>query len=161
LTLVRQTDSEVDFLAWELRPAALDDLGLLAALPRYLNEWSAHHGIKTNFQTTGTLPGRLTPEAETTLYRVTQEALTNVLKHAHATRVDVVLEGHKNMVALVIEDDGVGFDHGAVDKAGAGIGLVGMRERAALINATLQVESAPGTGTTIYLRYPTGDGSGG
>ena len=160
LTLARQIDSEVDFLAWELRPAVLDDFGLVAALPRYLNEWSAHHGIKTNFQTTGTLPDRLAPEAETTLYRVTQEALTNVLKHAHATRVDVVLEGHKNIVTLVIEDDGVGFDHGAVDKAGAAIGLIGMRERAALINATLQVESAPGQGTTIYLRYPTGDAGG-
>ena len=159
LTLARQIDSEVDFLAWELRPAVLDDLGLIAALPRYLSEWSAHHGISTDFQTIGTLPARLPSDAETTLYRVTQEALTNVVKHAHATRVDVVLEGLRDAVTLVIEDDGVGFDSsaGAADKTLTGIGLVGMRERATLINATLQVESAPGKGTTVYLRYPIGD----
>ena len=154
LALAQQVDSEVDFLAWELRPAVLDDLGLAAALPRFLNEWTGHHGIKTNFQTTGSVPARLSPEAETTFYRVTQEALNNVIKHAHATRVDVVLEGQEETVTLVIEDDGVGFEPAALDPAATGIGLVGMRERAALVGATLQVESAAGRGTTIYLRYP-------
>ncbi len=153
LALARSIDSEVDFLAWELRPAALDDLGLAAALPRFLNEWSAHYGVKMNFQTTGTVPPRLSPEAETTFYRITQEALTNVVKHAHATRVDVVLEAQRAIVTLVIEDDGIGFEPSAVDKT-TGIGLLGMHERAALIGATVQVESATGRGTTIYLRYP-------
>lgn len=161
LTLARQIDSQVDFLAWELRPAVLDDLGVAAALPRYLSEWSAHHGIATDFQKIGSLPAGLGPQAETTLYRVTQEALTNVLKHAHASRVDVVLEGLRDAVTLVIEDDGVGFDPAAVEKGCVGIGLVGMRERAALINATLQVESTPGKGTTIFLRCPLGEPSGG
>ena len=160
LTLARQIDAEVDFLVLELRPATLDALGVAAALPRYLKEWSAHHGIATDFQATGRLPARLPADIETTLYRVTQEVLTNVLKHARATRVDVVLEGTRDTVTLVIEDDGVGFDQAAVDKSGTGIGMVSMRERAALINATLQVESAPGRGTTIYLRYPIGDASG-
>ena len=153
LALARNIDSEVDFLAWELRPAALDDLGLSAVLPRFLNEWSAHYGLKVNFETTGTVPPRLSPEAETTFYRITQEALTNVVKHAHATRVDVVLEGQRALVRLVIEDDGIGFEPSAVNKA-TGIGLLGMHERAALVGATLQVESAPGKGTTIYLRCP-------
>ena len=153
LALARNIDSEVDFLAWELRPAALDDLGLSAVLPRFLNEWSVHYGVKMNFQTTGALPPRLSPEAETTFYRITQEALTNVVKHAHATRVDVVLEGQRGIVTLVIEDDGIGFEPSAVDKA-TGIGLLGMHERAALVGATLQVESATGKGTTIYLRCP-------
>jgi len=153
LALARNIDSEVDFLAWELRPAALDDLGLSAVLPRFLNEWSAHYGVKMNFQATGTVPPRLSPEAETTFYRITQEALTNVVKHAHATRVDVVLEGQGTRVTLVIEDDGIGFEPSAVDKA-TGIGLLGMHERAALVGATLQVESATGKGTTIYLRCP-------
>ncbi|MGH9240009.1 MAG: CheR family methyltransferase [Vicinamibacterales bacterium] len=153
LALARSIDSEVDFLAWELRPAALDDLGLAAVLPRFLNEWSAHYGVRMNFQTTGTVPPRLSPEAETTFYRITQEALTNVVKHARATRVDVVLEGQRAIVTLVIEDDGIGFEPSAVDKA-TGIGLLGMHERAALIGATVQVESATGRGTTIYLRYP-------
>lgn len=153
LALARDIDSEVDFLAWELRPAALDDLGLSAVLPRFLNEWSAHYGVRTNFQATGTVPPRLSPEAETTFYRITQEALTNVVKHAHATRVDVVLEGQRAIVTLVIEDDGIGFEPSAVDKA-TGIGLLGMHERAALVGASLQVESATGKGTTIYLRCP-------
>ena len=155
MTLAQEVDSQVDFLAWQLRPALLDDLGLVAALPRFLDEWSAHHGITTNFQTTGQLPARLSPDAETTFYRVTQEALNNVVKHAHASRVDVVLEGQDDGVTLIIEDDGVGFEPAAADKAAAGLGLVGMRERAALIGATLQVESASGKGTTVYLRCPT------
>ena len=154
LALTHEVDSQLDFLAWELRPAVLDDLGLAAALPRFLNEWSAHHGLKTNFQTTGSVPMRLSPDAETAFYRVTQEALTNVIKHAHATRVDVVLEGQHDAVMLLIEDDGVGFDPAMADKTVTGVGLAGMRERAALIGATLQVESAHGKGTTIYLRWP-------
>jgi two-component system CheB/CheR fusion protein len=153
LTLTQHIDREVDFLAWDLRPAVLDDLGLAAALPRYLAEWSAHHGIEADFQTTGKIPDRLNGAAETTFYRVAQEALTNVIKHAHATRVDIVLEGQKDVVTLVVEDDGVGFDATGSDKE-SGIGLIGMRERATLIGATLQVESAMGKGTTIYLRYP-------
>jgi signal transduction histidine kinase len=84
---------------------------------------------------------------------VTQEALNNVIKHAHASRVDIVLEGSTDTVVLVIEDDGVGFDS-AADAGRMGIGLVNMRERAALIGGTLQVESSPGHGTTVYVRYP-------
>jgi len=156
LALARQVDEAVDFLAWELRPAALDDLGLVAALPRFLDEWSTYHGIPAKFQMTGTLPARLLADAEITFYRVTQEALNNVVKHAHATRVDVVLEARGDSVLLIIEDDGVGFDPAAADGKPTGIGLVGMRERSALIGGTLQVESALGKGTTIYLRCPAG-----
>ena len=156
LALARQVDDAVDFLAWELRPAALDDLGLVAALPRFLDEWSTYHGIAAKFQMTGTLPARLSADAEITFYRITQEALNNVVKHAHATRVDVVLEARGDSVLLIIEDDGVGFDPATADGKPTGIGLVGMRERSALIGGTLQVESAPGKGTTIYLRYPLG-----
>jgi two-component system CheB/CheR fusion protein len=160
VTLAQQVDSQVDFLAWELRPAALDDLGLIAALPRFLSEWSKYHGLQANFQSIGTLPARLSPAAETTFYRVTQEALTNVVKHGHATRVDVVLEGRRDSVSLVIEDDGVGFDPAAADKSATGIGLMGMRERATLIDATLEIESSPGKGSTIYLRLPLPSSAG-
>ena len=156
LALTHEVDAQVDFLAWQLRPAVLDDLGLVAALPRFLTEWSAHYGVKTNFQTTGNFPPRMSPEAETAFYRVTQEALNNVVKHAHATRVDVVLEGQPNAITLVIEDDGVGFESAAVEKSVTGVGLAGMRERAALIGGALQIETAPGKGTTIYLRWPRG-----
>jgi two-component system CheB/CheR fusion protein len=153
LALAKQVDGEVDFLAWELRPAMLDDLGLAAALPHFLDEWAAHYGVAANFQTSGALVRRLSAEVEITFYRVAQEALNNVSKHAHATRVDVVLEGHADAIVLVVEDDGVGFDSAAKDRSATGIGLIGMRERAALIGGTLEVESAPGKGTTVYLRY--------
>jgi two-component system CheB/CheR fusion protein len=153
LTLTREVDSEVDFLAWELRPAALDDLGLLAALPRYIEQWSSHYGIEAHFQTAGQLRG-LSPEAEVAFYRVAQEAMNNVLKHAHASRVDVLLEARDGSIVLVIEDDGVGFDPADPTVHGRGIGLMGIRERAALIGGTAEVESAPGKGTTVFLRCP-------
>jgi two-component system, chemotaxis family, CheB/CheR fusion protein len=157
LTLTREIDRQIDFLAWELRPATLDDLGLSVALPRYVKEWAAQYGIKADYQTTGTLHGRLSGEAETVFYRVAQESLTNVVKHAHATRVGVVLEGRADAVVLMVEDDGVGFDASAGDLTPTGIGLVGMFERASLIGARLQVESHPGSGTTVFLRCPVSD----
>jgi two-component system, chemotaxis family, CheB/CheR fusion protein len=157
LTLTREIDRQIDFLAWELRPATLDDLGLAVALPRYVKEWAAQYGVKADYQTTGTLHGRLTGEAETVFYRVAQEALTNVVKHAHATRVGVVLEARPEAVVLMVEDDGVGFDASGGDGTPTGIGLVGMFERASLIGARLQVESHPGGGTTVFLRCPASD----
>ena len=159
LRLASEIDAAVDFLAWELRPAALDHLGLAAALPQYLHEWSAHHGIAAEFQAAGMAAGVLLPDAETTFYRVTQEALNNVVKHAHATRVDVLLEQRDGTVVLVVEDNGAGFDVADRALAARGIGLAGMRERARLVGATLDVESTPGGGTTIFLRCPA-DGGG-
>ena len=152
LATTREIDRQIDFLAWELRPAALDDLGLAAALPQFLQEWSAHHGVASRFQT-GSIPARLPSQVETAFYRIAQESLTNVIKHAHASRVDVVLEAREDAVVLIVEDDGIGFDV-TDDTKHSGIGLAGMRERAALIGATLQVESSPSGGTTVFLRYP-------
>ena len=154
LTLTRQIDRQIDFLAWELRPATLDDLGLTVALPRYVKEWSAQYGLEADYQTTGLVQARLTADAATVFYRVAQEALTNVVKHAHASRVGVVLEGRADAIVLIVEDDGVGFEPGGGDGTPTGIGLVGMFERASLIGATLQVESQPGEGTTVFLRCP-------
>ncbi len=155
--LTQEIDGAIDFLAWELRPAILDDLGLPAALPRYVEEWSAHHGIAARFEAGGTLAERLPPDVETAFYRIAQEALNNVVKHAHATRADVVLERRDGELVLVIEDDGVGFDPAAPGIRQKGIGLAGMRERAALAGATLQVESAPGKGTSVFLRRPASE----
>jgi signal transduction histidine kinase len=98
--------------------------------------------------------GRLPRDAETTFYRVAQEALNNVVKHAGARRVDVVLEAREDAVVLIVKDDGSGFDPKGSDIGARGIGIAGMRERAALVGATLQVESAAGKGTTVVLRYP-------
>jgi len=151
-TILSQRDLE--FLAWELRPAALDELGLAAALPRFVTEWSAHVGIPAEFRFGGFENGQIPRDAEVAFYRVAQEALNNISKHAHASRADVVLAVNDGEVVLVIEDDGVGFDAAGDGFRASGLGLAGMRERAALAGATLQVESAPGRGTSIFLRRP-------
>ncbi|HET7219058.1 MAG TPA: ATP-binding protein, partial [Vicinamibacterales bacterium] len=97
---------------------------------------------------------RLPSEAETTAYRIAQEALTNVARHARATRVDVILERQADSVLLIVEDNGVGFDSER-ESAPGGFGLLGMHERAALVGATLEIESTPGKGTTVLLRMTT------
>ncbi len=152
VALAKNIDSELGFIAWELRPAVLDDLGLAAALPRFVKDWSEHYGVAAEYRGSGFQTGHLPGEAEVAFYRIAQEALNNVAKHAHASRVDVMLESRDGSIMLVVEDDGVGFDPAAIAGDGRGIGLVGMRERAALIGASLQIESAPGDGTSIYVR---------
>jgi len=153
LDLTAQLGHDLDFLAWELRPAALDEMGLAAALPRFVTEWSAHAGIAAEFRSGGFEQGQLPRDAEVAFYRVAQEALNNVLKHAHATRVDIVLAANDGQIILVIEDDGVGFDT-SEGANGKGFGLAGMRERAALVGASVQIESTPGRGTAVFLRCP-------
>ena len=150
-------DSEVSFLAWELRPTTLDDLGLVDAARAYVNEWSLHYDIEAEFHSSGLSKGRLQHETETHLYRITQEALNNIIKHADATYVTVLLEKRDNEVLLIVEDNGKGFDTASVTTSGdaeMGLGLIGMRERAALAAGDLEVESAPGNGTTIFVRVP-------
>jgi signal transduction histidine kinase len=97
---------------------------------------------------------RLTSEIETTIYRLAQEALNNVAKHARADRVDIVLEHTHEHVSLIVEDNGIGFNPSEVQTVPEGFGLIGMRERAALAGADFQIESAPGSGTTVILRVP-------
>jgi two-component system CheB/CheR fusion protein len=160
LNLTHMIDDDVGFLSWELRPAVLDHLGLGVALPRYAREWSDHYGIEVQCKCDSFQSGRLTPEGVVALYRIAQEALTNVAKHAHASRVDVLLESRDDSVVLVVEDDGVGFDRSDDSMNGRGVGLLGMRERAALIGAEFEVESRSGQGTSIFVRYP-GKNSGG
>jgi signal transduction histidine kinase len=104
----------------------------------------------------GLLDERLPPDAETTLYRIAQEALTNVARHSRATRADVMLERQGAFALLTVEDDGVGFEPEEMKSAGGGFGLLGMHERSALVGATLQIESAKGEGTTVLLRLPLG-----
>jgi signal transduction histidine kinase len=152
VSLAKNIDSELGFIAWELRPAVLDDLGLAAALPRFVSDWSEHYGVVAEYRGSAFQSGHLPREAEVAFYRIAQEALNNVAKHAHASRVDVMLESRDGSVVLVVEDDGVGFDQAALPGEERGIGLVGMRERAALIGATLQIESSPGDGTSIFVR---------
>jgi signal transduction histidine kinase len=154
--IAERLDADVDFLAWELRPAALDDIGLAEAMGTFVTQWSNHSGVEAQFHTSGLNRERLPPETETNLYRIMQEALNNTMKYAHAGRVDVLLERRDHQVVLIVEDDGVGFNpnkeqNGEPDK---GMGLIGMRERAALVGGTLQIESKPKAGTTIFARVP-------
>jgi PAS domain S-box-containing protein len=148
---------EVHHLALELRPTALDDLGLHTALMNYAEGWSGRSGIEIDFQSIGLDSERLPPAIETAVYRVVQEALTNVLKHAQARRVSVVLQRFSNQVLAVVEDDGRGFDAEALmgsAEAEGRLGLLGMQERAALVGGTLTVESTPAAGTTVIARIP-------
>jgi len=150
----QQLDRDVDHLVWQLRPTALDDLGLRAALTTYVQDWSTRVSIPVELHLSGLLDQRLPRDAETTLYRIAQEALTNVARHSRASRVAVMLEQQGDVVLLTVEDNGVGFEP---DESGTanGFGLLGMHERAALVGATLQIEATHGGGTTVLLRLPT------
>ena len=150
--IAERLDRDVDQLVWELRPTALDDLGLRAALANYIQEWSERSGIAAELHTSGLLDERLGSEVETALYRIAQEALNNAAKHSRASRVEVILERRPDCVLLILEDDGVGFAETEGGKARQGYGLVGMKERAALVGANLEIESTPGKGTTILVR---------
>jgi signal transduction histidine kinase len=161
LEILRRTamrlDSEIGFLAWELRPMSLDDLGLLEAAKAFVEEWSHNYKITSDFILRGVIRERLDPEVETHLYRILQESLNNVAKHSAATSVNVLLHWKKNEVALIIEDNGRGFDPEKTmssKNSSKGLGLLGMYERAVLIDGTVEIESARGKGTTIYTRVP-------
>ena len=152
--ITEQLDKEVDFLAWELRPASLDDLGLRVSLENFVREWSRHTGVKTEFHATGLARARLAFEIETNLYRIAQEALNNIYKHAEAKNVSVLLEKRKDTVSLIIEDDGVGFNPKDKRNRTKGIGLTGMSERAKICGGALEIESQKGAGATIFARVP-------
>jgi signal transduction histidine kinase len=154
--VAQNLDRDVDDLVWKLRPTALDDLGLGAALANYVQDWSRRVTVLAEFHSSGLEGERLASETETTLYRIAQEALTNVARHSRASKVGVILERRADQVLLTVEDDGVGFDPGEGDTAGHGFGLLGMQERAELVGATLQIESGAGKGTTILVRMTTG-----
>ena len=155
-------DVELDHLSYELRPPALDDLGLEEALRSHASAWSAESGAAIEVHTHGLRMGRLPPLVETTVYRVVQEALTNVRKHAGASRVGLLAERRLDEVRVIIEDDGCGFDPAGVPRGGVRhFGLRSMAERASLVAGRLEVESLPGRGTTIYLAIPVGRESAG
>ena len=153
--IAKNIDHGVDFLAWELRPAALDDLGLVAVLDNYVKQWSNHSGVTAELRAVNLKRARFPSEIETNLYRIVQEALNNTHKHARAKSVEVVLEKRDGLIALLIEDDGAGFNLKNKKNSLKGIGLTGMKERAALIGGTLEIESAPRKGTTVFVRIPT------
>lgn len=155
--LTDELSREVHTLAWGLRPPALDDLGLETALYNYAEEWAERSRVPVDFHSAGFREGRLPLTHETALYRIAQEALTNVARHSGAGRVSFIIERRADHVFAVIEDDGGGFDVEAVMSPSCKsrrLGLLGMRERAALLGGTVNVESAPGAGTTLFVRIP-------
>jgi chemotaxis family two-component system sensor kinase Cph1 len=147
---------EVYHLSSELRPTALDDLGLECAMANYLEKWGERSNLDVDFA--GNLRGRrLAAPIEITLYRVLQEGMTNVIKHANAKKISVVLDADDAEVRLVIEDDGTGFDREKSDvlnRPPSGFGLLGMRERLALVGGSLIIETAPKRGTGLFCRIP-------
>ena len=143
-------------LAANLRPASLDHLGLEAALRQHLAGVERKTGLVIRYSARGLDQERLPPGVETALYRVVQEALTNVVRHAGATSVDVLAERSGNRVSVLVEDDGVGFDPGEVEGTSR-LGLVGIRERAENLGGTFVIESAPGSGTTVVVEVPCAD----
>jgi signal transduction histidine kinase len=146
---------EVNRLAWEIRPIALDDLGLQTAIRHLAESWAERSGLAFDLHL-ALQDRRLSAAVESALYRVLQEAITNVVRHAGARRVGVILEASDAQVRLIVEDDGVGFHWaaGPGEMPGRRLGLIGMRERLSLVDGALEVESAPGHGTTLFVRVP-------
>ncbi len=154
--LVDETLEHVRELSHTLRPTMLDEMGLVPTLRWYVSRYADRLGIEVELDVTG-LEQRLAPEIETTLYRIVQEALTNIARHAHAHRVRLQLTGQAGSVSALIEDDGRGFDAQtrlAADAARSGLGLLGMRERAALWGGNFTVQSRPGAGTRLLVELP-------
>jgi chemotaxis methyl-accepting protein methylase/signal transduction histidine kinase/PAS domain-containing protein len=155
--LALQIDDAVDRLVFDLHPPALDDLGLEDALRRHVQGWTESSGIPVDLHLSGLTAERLPPVIETTLYRIVQEALTNVLKHAGATHVSLILERRRNEVRLILEDNGRGFDLEAVRRvpaSGRRLGLQSMEERAAQVGGRFDIETTPAAGTTLYVDVP-------
>lgn len=151
--LVNDALADVRQLAFDLRPTVLDDVGLVAALRRLTGDLAARHGFSVEVALDGVSEdGRFPTEVETVVYRVAQEALTNVVRHARARRVSVQLTRCQGSLRAVVTDDGAGFDPAAI--GGRSLGLLGMRERATLVGGRVEITSAPGAGTRMELEVP-------
>lgn len=156
--LAHRTLRAIRHLSLDLRPSALDDLGLLPALRWYIKEYQQKFSLPVDFEASG-LEERLPSEIETVVYRIVQEALTNVARHAKAEHVHVTIKGDAENIEVTVCDDGIGFDTERHEEAPGpgqvhGWGLVGMRERASLLNGQLHITSVPGKGTTIHTKIP-------
>jgi signal transduction histidine kinase len=158
---IRQIIGEVHRLAWGMRPSILDDYGLDSALARHIEEVSKTAGFEIDYQFTSPegltrLPSRI----EVPLFRIAQEAITNIIRHAKASHASVVVLRQIHEITMLVEDDGQGFDlHSAQEKGDQCLGLMGMKERVNLLGGGFVIESAPREGTTIRVRIPLSEGS--
>jgi signal transduction histidine kinase len=132
---------------------------MISALRQYATKYEERHGVRVEVRVRGE-ERRLPVSLETALYRIVQEALTNIWKHARATRASVIVTFEAGRCGVQVADDGIGFEVSAVGPNGQGehLGIVGIRERAEMIGGTLRIASAPGAGTTLLVSVPTGDG---
>jgi signal transduction histidine kinase len=157
-----QIGRDMHRLVLELRPGSLDEQGLEVALSNYVEDWSKRFDIGADFQSVGFGAHRLPAHLETTIYRIVQESLTNVSRHARATAVSVVVQCDDHEVVAIVEDNGCGFDGARPANAARpdrAIGLIGMKERAALVGGHCHVESRAGN-TTVFARLPLASGQG-
>jgi signal transduction histidine kinase len=155
---IRQIIGDVHRLAWGMRPSILDDYGLDSALARHIEEVSRTAGFQIDYQfnspeSLDRLPSRI----EVPLFRIAQEALTNMIRHAKASHASVIVLRQLHEITMLVEDDGKGFDMAmAQNKEGQCLGLMGMKERVNLLGGSFVIESSPGEGTTIRVRIPLG-----
>lgn len=154
-TMADEILEDLHRLAMDLRPASLDYLGLVAALRQYVEAISDKHGLTVQFETLG-FNERLPLDIETALYRIVQEAMTNVIRHSGATRADVILEKRHDKLIIIVEDNGVGFDPSTLVN-GKRLGIVGMQERAEMLGGDFTVERSARSGTTVLVEVPYGE----
>ena len=143
-------------IAWEIRPSALDTLGLQDAIVQMIEDWKPHCSLEFDIHI-GIGEHRLASEVESALYRVIQEGITNIVRHADAKRVGIVLDIRDDEIICIIEDDGSGLPSEEIATADRGpgrLGIVGARERLALVEGSLEVESVANKGTTLFVKMP-------
>jgi signal transduction histidine kinase len=149
---------KVHRLAWQLRPPMLKGFGLGLALSDHVTTWSSHSGVQVDYYDDDPGAHRIPSDMELALYRVAQEALTNVARHAHAHHASVILQRREGYISLIVEDDGQGFDVQKVLGSSNGnrrLGILGMQERVGSAGGLINIESDPGAGTTVYVRMPS------
>ncbi|MCW5960623.1 MAG: GAF domain-containing protein [Pyrinomonadaceae bacterium] len=149
-----QIDTDVSFLSWTLRPAALEKMGLREALINYVEQWSRHFKIETKIHAPEAPKLDIPEEVEVTIYRVTQEILNNAIKHSKADKISFILKSSANETLLIVEDNGTGFEQVISTVNGRSMGLRGMEERMSMIGGTIEFESAIGRGTAVFVRVP-------
>ncbi len=158
--MVRSSLKDIRKIIFDLRPMALDDLGLVEALRRFLIDFQERYGLPVDFRFYGK-ERRFDPNFEVGLFRIIQEALNNVVKHAEATQVEVRLELREDKVIAVVRDNGRGFDKEKVEGEGDHFGLLNMQERVRLLEGEIEFKTAPGKGTEVKVLIPVEEGGGG
>jgi signal transduction histidine kinase len=153
LKALEELSDDVRYMAYRFHPSILDDLGLKAALQRLLDDFSSRTGVKALF-VHQPFDNQLDKTASTALYRVVQECLSNIARHAKASQVEVEVTVEEEGVVIVVRDDGRGFDQLAIDKTEGGLGLLNMRERLLAVQGSCEIKSNPGRGTTVSMYVP-------